>query len=294
MSLASGDLTTPERVVTWLSVGPNLPSAIISQLISSMSNLIQGKLNRSRIFSQTYTRTFDGLGNMQLVLPDYPVTKLISVTQGQRNIPLSQASSPGQIYGCRLVTWNGELPGENATLEFASGFFYQAPQNINVTYQAGYAIQDEVASIPAVSPYVVTVQQAQGVCSRDLGVVYANGTPLVAVAASPTIGQYIPPVDANPGLYTFSAGDAGASVLISYSFVPSDLEEATIQMVAERYSYRSRVGEVAKSLGGQETMSYWRGNSRPPWNRTSSLPPEVMDLIWPYVNVVAPLIGAPV
>src|ERR1700731_837574 len=132
MTLASGDLTTPERVVNWLGVGPALPSPIISQLVSSMSNLIQGKLNRGRIYSQTYTRTFDGVGNMQLLLPDYPVTKLISVTQGQRNVPLSNASSPGEIYGCRLIPWNGELPGENAVLEFASGYFYVSPQNVKV------------------------------------------------------------------------------------------------------------------------------------------------------------------
>lgn len=294
MSLATGDLTTPQRVVDWLAAGPTLPSTIIGQLVSSMSNLIQGKLNRSRIYSQTFVRTFDGLSNMQLVLPDYPVTRLISVMQGSRTLPLSNASSPGQNFGCRLVTWNGELPGENAVLEFANGFFWTGAQNVKVTYQAGYLIQNEIAIVPLVSPYVITVQQAQGICSRNEGVTYANGTPLVPVAAVTAAGQYIPPKDANPGLYTFDAADAGTEVLISYSFVPSDLEEATRQMVAERYSYRSRVGEISKSLGGQETMRYFRGNSGPPWNRTSSLPPEVMDLVWPYVNVVAPLIGAPV
>jgi hypothetical protein len=64
--------------------------------------------------------------------------------------------------------------------------------------------------------------------------------------------------------------------------------------VAERYAYRSRVGDISKSLGGQETMQFFRGNTGRPWSRTASLPPEVMDLINPYINVLPPTIGAPV
>jgi hypothetical protein len=83
-------------------------------------------------------------------------------------------------------------------------------------------------------------------------------------------------------------------ILLSYSFVPADLEEATIQMVAERYAYRSRIGEIMKSLGGQETIRYQRGAMGPPWSYENSLPPEVNDLISPYVSVLPPVIGAPV
>jgi hypothetical protein len=292
MSLAGGDLTTPARVGVWMSTGPTLPSAIISQLIGSMTALIYAKLNRARIFSQTFTRTFDGVGNMQLVLPDYPVTSVSTVQQGNALVPPSVLPSPGSSqplgtnpgYGYRLITWNGNLPGENAVLEFKGGSFYVAPQNVKVTYQAGYLVSQEPWTIPVGTPPEVTVLQQQGIWSRDNGVVYADtGVPLVPVAASPTVGQYIPPPDATPGLYVFNAADEDADVLVSYSFIPASLEEACIQMVAERYTYRARVGDISKSLGGQETMRFRLG-----------IPQEVMAMIQDYVSVVPPNIGAPV
>ena len=302
MTLLAGDLTTPQRVWVWMAAAPSLPSPIISQLITSMTSLIYGKLNRSRLYSQIFTRTFDGLGNMQIVLPDWPVTSISAVQQGQALVPPSVLPAPNSAqpagtnvgFGYRYVPWAGNLPGDPAVIEFVGGYFYTRAQNVKITYQAGYLIENEPWSVPVVSPYQVTVLQQQGIWCRDNGVTYADGTPLTPVASGPVMGQYVAPNDSTPGLYTFSTADAAANVLISYSFVPADLEEACIQMVAERYSYRGRIGEISKSLGGQETVRFQRGGSGRPWSGTSSLPPEVMDLIWPYVSVTPPAIGAPV
>lgn len=303
MSLLGGDLTTPQRVAVWLASAPTLPSPIISQLIGSMTSLIYGKLNRARLYSQTFNRVFDGVGNMQLLLPDWPVTSITALQQGSAIIPpyplgapTTSISPPASFgYGYRFVPWAGNLPGDPTVIELLGGAFYTRPQNVQVTYQAGYLIANEAAIVPASpGPYTVTVLQPQGIWCRDNGVTYANGTKLTPVATITMAGQYIPPTDAVPGVYTFGVADASQPILISYSFVPSDLEEACIQMVAERYVYRTRVGDIAKSLGGQETMRFMRGNPGPPWGRTASLPPEVMDLIWPYVSVTPPAIGAPV
>ena len=293
MSLLQGDLTTPQRAANWLASAPTLPSTVLSQLITSMSTMIRGKLNRGQLYGRTCTRTFDGVGNMQLVLPDYPVISVSSLVQGSQAIQSSTLTvNPG--YGFRLIPWNGDLPGEPAVLELVGGYFYTRAQNIQVTYLAGYMIQNEAEVVPASpGPYTVTVLQPNGVWCRDNGVSYATGVALVPVAATPTVGQYIPPVDTTPGLYTFAPADTGKAILISYSFIPADLEEATIQMVAERLSYRGRIGEISKSLGGQETVRFFRGSSGPPYGRNSALPPEVMDLIWPYTSVLAPTMGAP-
>ena len=287
-----------------MASAPPLPSPILSQLIGSMTSLIYSKLNRARLYSQTFTRTFDGVGNMQLVLPDYPVTGITSVQAGQALIPASPLPAPGTIiapavspyygYGYRFVPWLGNLPGENAVLEFQGGYFPLGPQNIKVVYTAGYLISNEAQTVPiAPGPYTITVNQFQGIWCRDNGVTYANGTALTPVVTLTGAGQYIVGPDSTPGLYTFDAADAGAAVLISYSFIPASLEEACIQMVAERYSYRSRIGEVSKSLGGQETVRFLRGGKAMPYGNTS-LPPEVMDLIYDYISVVPPIIGAPV
>jgi len=304
MSLAAGDLTTPSRFSVWSGLDVSNPKtlATVQQLISSMSQMLYSKLNRSRIYSQSFVRTFDGVGTAQLVLPDYPVTSVVALQQGQRLIPPSPVLLEGvswpvgasQGYGYRFIPWGGNLPGENAVLELVNGFFYVGPQNIKITYIAGYLISNEPWTVPSLMPYTILVNQPQGIWSRDNGVVYASSlAPLVPVSSNPMVGQYIPPSDVTPGLYTFSSADALENVLISYSFIPADLEEACNQMVAERYSYRNRIGEISKSLGGQESVRFLLGNSGQPWNRTSSLPPAVMDLINPYINVVYPSIGAP-
>lgn len=240
---------------------------------------------------------------MQLVLPDYPVTQIISVQQGAAFIPpsvLPVANQPYPVgtapgYGYRFIPWAGNLPGDNAVLELNGGYFWTAPQNIRVMYVAGYLEQNEAQTVPDNVPWQITVNQPQGIWSRDNGVTYAlSGLALTPVKTITGPGQYIAPPDTAPGLYTFGVGDEGAALLFNYSFIPADLEEACVQMVVERYNYRTRVGEISKSLGGQETMRYFRGNSGPPWNRTSSLPPEVNDLIQPYISVLPPVIGAPV
>ena len=303
MSLLGGDLTTPQRVAVWIPNAPSLPSPILSQLITSMTALVYNKLNRARLYNQLFTRVFDGVGTMQLTLPDWPVTSVLSVQQGQALVPPSVVVAPGQAqpintspgYGYRFAPWQGDLPGNPAVLELVGGYFYPAPQSIRVTYQAGYLVANESQIVLATpGPYTVTVSQLQGIWCRDNGVTYSNGTPLVPVKAITAAGQYIPPVDATPGVYTFGAADQGAAVFISYSFIPADLEEAAIQMVAERYSYRQRVGELSKSLGGQETVRFTRGMPGQPWSSFSSLPPEVMDLIQPYISVLPPAMGAPV
>jgi hypothetical protein len=300
MSLGSGDLTTPARFGTWY---PNLGSgstAIIAQLISSCSQAIYSKLSRARTFSQSYTRMFDGVGTYQIVLPDYPVTAISLLQLGSQVINPATFPQPNQSvvppanpgFGYRAVYWTGSLPGEPTVIELVNYYFWRGQQNVKVVYQAGYLTSAESATVPSTAPYAVTVMQPQGIWCRDNGVMYSTGIALVPVATSPGRGQYIPPTDTSPGLYTFSSADVGASLLISYSFIPADLEEACIQYVAERYSYRSRIGELDKSLGGQETIRYLRGGRAR--SQFPDLPPEIEGLIMPYVSVIPPAIGAPV
>lgn len=304
MTLAAGDLTTPLRASTWMAAAPTLPSAVLTQLIGSMTALIYNKLNRARLYSQTFTRIFDGLGTYQIVLPDWPVTSISSIQMGAQllnDVPLPSpttgvipGTNPG--YGYRFVPWAGNLPGDPVVLEFVNGNFCIGQQNIKVTYTAGYLISGEAWTVPATAPYQVTVLQPQGIWCRDNGVVNATtGATLTPVVTSPASGQYIPPPDSNPGLYTFNSADAiaGLNVLISYSFIPADLEEACIQMIAERYAYRTRVGEISKTLGGQESVRYLRGGMGR-GQMFPDLPPEVEALITPYVSTIPPAIGAPV
>lgn len=303
MTLASGDLTTPQRAANWIANPPNLPSAVLNQIITSMSRMIYSRLSRSAFISQNYTRTGDGVGGSQLILPDYPVTTITSIQVGPQLIqpyplpnPVTGVQTNTFGYGYRYLPWSDFMPGEPCIVEFVNGYFPQGFQNIVINYTAGYLVSGEVHTVPAAGGYV-TANQPNGICSLDAGVTYtASGLALtpMPVGTSLTAGQYIAPVDAIPGVYTFAAADASKLVTLNYSFLPADIEEACIQMVAERMAYRSRVGVISQSLGGQETMRFLRGgdSSTRSYEPLSDLPPEVRSLLTPYVNVVPPWMGA--
>jgi hypothetical protein len=72
----------------------------------------------------------------------------------------------------------------------------------------------EAGTVPASSPYTVTVAHA-GSFVADCGVVYAaSGLPLALAGNSPGAGEYT----VAAGVYTFNAADAGKAVLINYIY----------------------------------------------------------------------------
>ncbi len=83
----------------------------------------------------------------------------------------------------------------------------------------------ESATIPASTPWTVTVANA-ATFQTDLGVVYAaTGLPFTKVASAPTIGQYS--VSA-VGIYTFATADASAAVSICYTYTATTGQTITI------------------------------------------------------------------
>lgn len=81
------------------------------------------------------------------------------------------------------------------------------------------AAENEPQSIPASSPYTVTVTNASSF-SDDLGVYYASGANaggrFTRVSSVSAAGQYS--VNTSTGVYTFDTADEGAAVLISYLY----------------------------------------------------------------------------
>lgn len=72
----------------------------------------------------------------------------------------------------------------------------------------------EAQSVPAVTPFTVSVANAAS-WQDDYGVVYAaTGLPLAKATSAPAAGQY----SVAAGVYTFNAADAGKGVLISYTY----------------------------------------------------------------------------
>jgi hypothetical protein len=74
----------------------------------------------------------------------------------------------------------------------------------------------EAAIVPAVTPFTATVANASSY-NDDLGVIYAaTGKRFNRVTTPSAAGQYS--VNFGTGVYTFSAADANAALLISYTY----------------------------------------------------------------------------
>lgn len=121
---------------------------------------------------------------------------------GQNNFPLAIGSGTRKMSGkAKLARISGQALGNL--------FFGISPSSGGIQTQFG-----EIASVNAVSPFTYTTK-FQSSFIADQGVVYSStGIPLQYVSSSPSIGQY----SLSSGVYTFSSADAGASVLISYTY----------------------------------------------------------------------------
>lgn len=121
---------------------------------------------------------------------------------GQYNFPVAIGSGTRKMSGkAKLARISGQALGNL--------FFGVNPSLGGVQTQFG-----ETTSVPAVSPFVYTPTFRSNYIA-DMGVVYAaSGLPLKAVSTAPTAGQY----SVATGIYTFNSVDAGASVLISYTY----------------------------------------------------------------------------
>lgn len=289
MTLAAGDLTTLATVKAY--AGTQAPAdPVLSGLISRISMMIRSDLNRQFLLPRDYTLAFNGTGTRQLVLPDWPVLSFSSLYIGGASITQAQDNSIyADAYGYRFLPWDGIPPGNPLVLELSGGaYYYPGQQNVAVAYRAGYQVTDEAATIPSTSTYTIAPLAPYGTWASDEGVTYNNGTALTAITSgTPSAGQYLPPAPdlATPRLaYTFNAADASQGVLLTYGFVPADIEQVAIELIMERAAYRSRLGVRSQMLASQETIVY----------DTSGFTSFIKRALGAYVSVLPPAIGASV
>jgi len=248
------DLTSLPAVKNWLNVTTNNDDTLLSRLITQISQAALNELQRPSIARATYTELRDGVGNQRMTLRNWPVVSVTSLQVGPQVVPSSLTF--GQT-GYTLETWDGTSSGAPQSLTLNGYGFARGKNNVQIVYQAGYCVSAQAATV---SPgnYLVKVKPPLGSWCQDDGISYAStGAALAPVASSPAAGQYTVNVGSDGTVvYGFNASDAGAAVRISYSFVPGGLEEAVIEWVGERYSYKQRIGQKSKSVGGNETFAY--------------------------------------
>jgi len=129
--MAFGDLTNLADVKAWLQTGtapfPATDDALLARLITAASGFIQTWLHRP-IPSADWLEVRDGTGGQRLVLANVPVTAVLSLTID--GLPIPPAPPDGGFGPGYTVT---------ATELALRGFvFTRRPQNVIVTYTAGY------------------------------------------------------------------------------------------------------------------------------------------------------------
>lgn len=270
------DLVSLADLKSWLEITATDDDVLLAQLITQISRAIFNFIDRAAILPSTYTETYDGGGEVSIMLRQWPVNSVSSCVVEGVTIPSSPplvAGASAQI-GYVLDSSTAAPPGAMQRLSLRGYLFTCGLQNVVISYNAGYQITSESAVIPATLPYSVTAQAPYGDWACDAGVVYSNGGSLTAVTGNPAEGQYA----VASGVYSFAQSDAGSTILLTYGYVPADLASCCMDWAAERYAYRSRIGQHSKSLGGQETMAFI----------VKDIPDFVASVLSPYRRVVMP------
>ena len=141
-----------------------------------------------------------GFGALQNASVDFSFTT--KPLFGQYNFALSVARGQGKI---AIKAASAEISG----LRYNQLFFDAALAAGMQAFSVG-----EVHSVPAATPYTVTVTNSATFLD-DQGVVYgATGFPLQLVTGTPAQGQY----SVSAGVYTFAAADASAPIYITYRY----------------------------------------------------------------------------
>jgi hypothetical protein len=267
------DLTNLVALKSWLGLpsgaGPN--DATLSALVTAASRLIYAAVSRPSLLPQSYTDVFD-VETARVYLRQWPVVRVDSVTWRGITIPAAAAGDLEGGVGYALQPGDLAPPGRPQALDLFGLDLRRARQALVVSYSAGYGVQGEAQMIPASSPWQLNAFAPYGAWGGDLGVIYAgSGAPLTPVVGAPGSGQY----SVGAGIYTFSAADSGAAVLISYGYAPQDVAQAALELAAERFRAAERIGLRSKSLGGQETIAY----------DVSAISAPILAMLQPYKRV---------
>jgi hypothetical protein len=268
------DLTNLAALKAWLGLppapGPN--DATLTALVTAASRSIYALLSRPSLLPFSYAETID-LETSRVTLRHWPVLQVTSATCRGTAVPPDENADLEASVGYALQPGDGVPPGRPQALDLFGHHFRPGRQSLVVSYSAGYAVQNETQVVPAAAPLQLSAFSPYGPWASDLSLTYtATGSPLTAVSASPSAGQYT----IGTGAYAFSAADAGQSVSISYGYVPQDVAQAALELAAERFRAAERIGLRSKSIGGQETIAY----------DTSAMSAPIQAMLQPYKRTI--------
>jgi hypothetical protein len=160
---------------------------------------------------------------------------------GQYNFPVAIGAGTRKMTGkAKMARISGQALG---------ALFFGVTPTIGVT-QTQFG---EAASVPASTPFTYSTTFHTNFVA-DQGVVYAaSALPLKLVASAPALGQY----SVSAGIYTFAAADAGAAVLISYTYANAASGEniaVASQLIGPTISFSANLFASDPTNGKQFSM----------------------------------------
>lgn len=293
---AWNDLCLLQDVKNWImgdpasNQWPTNSDAMLGFEISAASRGLLRFLQRPTLLYHGVDEIRSGVGGRRLMLRQWPLLAVSSLKINGSSItarPALGQPSTSSFPGAGWVVenpWDMIGPGAPAML-LVDGYSYcEGEANIEIKYTAGYVVQNEAAVVPTGSFQIQPIAP-YGRFAQDVGVTYANGTALTPVSANPLQGQYVapalPPATTSNSNYTpqylFNSADALASVLLSYSFTPFEIQQACTKWVGEWWAYRKRPGQKSQSGpagGGSSTYDL------------SDMPADIKLMLSPYRTVV--------
>jgi hypothetical protein len=160
---------------------------------------------------------------------------------GQYNFPVAIGSGTRKMTGkAKLARVSGQALG--------ALFFGVAPSPGATQTQFG-----EATAVPSSAPYTYPPTYHANFVA-DQGVVYAaTALPLKQVASNPTAGQY----SVSGGVYAFAAADAGAALLISYTYTVAGSGESVAvnaQLIGPSATFSANLFAADPTTGKQFSL----------------------------------------
>ena len=157
MAAAATDLTTLANLKAFLSNPGTNDDTLLQSLLTNASLFIENYINRD-IVSLTYNVVIDGTGSRTMVLSDYPVTAVTSVTIDGDVIPPGSVTTSGFYFNADKVILNGY-------------YFNKGYGNVAITYTAGYATvpYDLQQACIGLVQFWLNDRQRAGEVSRTMG-----------------------------------------------------------------------------------------------------------------------------
>lgn len=241
-----GDLTSISRAKQWLLPSAAVATAntsddLLGRLVTAASRFVMNYMNRDSLDVVVRDERYDTGAINMVVLRQFPVVSVQSVEYAGISVTKEATGNP-PANGWEIFPGDG---GGQQRLMVHGVPFPRGRSGVRVQYTSGCLIDETqtVSSGTVVLDYMWISDQG----------VTAAGTALDRVTGTPGAGEY---TVSDAGVYAFHESLEGAVVVVSYSYVPADIEQAVIELVAERFKAKDRIGISSKTIPNGESISY--------------------------------------